>query len=117
MRWAGWLLWIGFALFQGLRAAVLLFGEVTIFGEVTFSQLYQQTDFVYAGTIEYSPISNICVVGSASYRPTALIAIPTLFDLSLLILTACKALRSPATLKSNTIVRVKSWLNPCGVLT
>ena len=116
MRWAGWLLWIGFALFQGLRAAVLLFGEVTIFGEVTFSQLYQQTDFVYAGTIEYSPISNICVVGSASYRPTALIAIPTLFDLSLLILTANKALRGPVSLKSNSIVREKFWLSPCRIL-
>ncbi len=96
--------------------AILLFGQVTIVGEVTFSQLYQQTDFVFAGTIMYSPISNICVVGIVHYRPTALITIPTLLDLSLLVLTAYKALRSPAPLKSNSIVRVKPWLNPCGIL-
>ena len=69
---------------------------------------------MYADTIEYSPISRICVVGSASYRPTALLGIATLFDLLLLVLTASKAMKTPS-LKSNSIVRVKSWMSPCGI--
>ena len=115
MRWAVWLLWLAFAIFQGMRVAVLVFGQVVVYSEVTFSRLYQQADLMYAGTIKYSPISRICVVGSASYRPTALIGIPTLFDLLLLVLTTCKALRSPS-LKSNSIVRVKSRSSSCGIL-
>ena len=98
-----------------MRVAVLLFGEATLYSEVSFSQLYQQTDSIYADTIEYSPISRICVVGSESYRPTALIGIPTLFDLLLLVLTACKAMRTPS-LKSKSIVRVKFRLSLCEIL-
>ena len=112
VRWGVWLLWLAFAIFQGIRVAILLFGEATLYSDVTLFQLYQMTDLVYADTIEYSPISRICVVGSVSYRPTALIGIPTLFDLLLLVLTACKAVRSPS-LKSNFIVRVNSRLSSC----
>jgi hypothetical protein len=60
----------------------------------------------------YSPISNICVVRNTSYRPTALIAVPVVFDLLLLILTVLKAFRSPALLKSDSIVRVKFQSRP-----
>ena len=95
-----WLLWPAFAVFQGLRVAVLLFGDAEIFGEPTFKQLYKQTDSTDAGSIGYSPISNLCIVGSTNYRPTALIAVPTVLDLLLLVLTALKAIRNPVSLKA-----------------
>ena len=88
-----------------------------LYSKMIRSQLYQQTDFMYADAIEYSPISHTCELGSVSSRPAAFVAIvPTLFDLLLLVLTAYKAMRSPTSLKTNTIVRVESWLSPCGAL-
>ncbi|SRR5258706_14412221 len=117
VRWAVWLLWLGFALFHGLQAVVLLFGQYVVYSKVAFSQMYQQTDLVYVEAIVYSPINHICEMGHISNRSTAFMSIvPTIFDLLLLILTAYKALRSPVSLTSNSIVRVKSWLNPCGIL-
>ncbi len=117
VRWVVWLLWLGFAGFHGLRMVVILFGQYVVYSKVTFTQLYQQTDLVYAGAIVYSPINHICQMHRLSHRSTAFMAIvPTIFDLLLLILTAYKVLRSPASLKSNTIVRVKSWSSPCETL-
>ena len=117
VRWLVWLVWLGFAGFHGLRIAVSILGQYVVFSKVTFSQLYQQTDLVHAVTIVYSPINRICEISSISNRSTAFMAIvPTIFDLSLLILTANKALRGPVSLKSNSIVREKSWLSPCRIL-
>ncbi|SRR5258706_10300285 len=109
VRWVVWLLWLGFAGFHGLRIVVLLFGQYVVFSKVPFTQLYQPTDLVYAGAIVYSPINHICQMSRLTNRSTAFMAIvPAIFDLLLLILTAYKALRSPVSLKSNSIVRVKS---------
>jgi hypothetical protein len=63
---------------------------------------------LYAGSIMYSPTSNVCIVGSTNYRPTALIGVPTIFDLFLLVLTALKAIRNPNSLSmTDSIVGVK----------
>ena len=79
-------------------------------------QLYQQTNFMYAEGIEYSPLTNICVVRKMSYRAGALIAVPAIYDFLLLVLTAGKAMRSPTSLREKSIVRVKFGLSPCGIL-
>ena len=106
VRWIVWLLWLGFAAFHGLRMVVLLFGEYVVFSNVTFIQPDQQTDFVCAGAVMYSPINRLCEISRLGSRSTAVMAIvPAIFDLILLILTALKALRSPVSLKSNSIVR------------
>jgi hypothetical protein len=111
-----WLIWVSFVVFQGFRLGILLFGNITVFGGLSFNKRYQQTDFALAESIIYSPISRVCVVRSMSYRPTGLICVPVIFDLLLLVLTARKAIRSPASLRSNSIVCVKFWLSPCRIL-
>ena len=117
VRWAVWFLWLAFALFQGLRAITFLFGAALSFSTVAFSQLYNQTDFMYADEVEYSPISHMCEVGNLANRSTGFLAIaPIPFDLLLLVLTTSKVMRSSTSLKSNTIVRVEFWLSPCRIL-
>ena len=108
VRWLVWLIWLGFAGFHSLRVAVSILGQYVVFGKVTFSQPYQQTDLFYTVAIVYSPINHICELSRIGNRSTAVMAIlPAIFDLSLLILTANKALRGPVSLKSNSIVREK----------
>ena len=119
VRWAAWFLWLAFALFQGLRAVTFLFGAALTYRTVTFSQLYKQTDIGYAEKTEYSPISNMCEVGNVvtANRSTGFLAMASIpLDLVLLVLTTSKVMRSPTSLKSNTIVRVEYWLSPCGIL-
>ena len=115
VRWVLWVVWIAFALFQALRWATILYGQALVYGEVSLSQLYQQTDIMFAENIDYSPINRTCEVPHVRSQLTAFTFIgllPTLFDLMLLVLTALKALMSPTSLKTNTIVRVESRLSP-----
>jgi hypothetical protein len=116
VRLVVWMIWVSFVVFQGFRLGILSFGTIAIFGELSFNERYQQTDFAFAESIIYSPISRVCIAGSMSYRPTGLIGVPVIFDLLLLVLTARKAIRSPASLRSSSIVCVKFWLSPCRIL-
>ena len=116
VRWLVSLVWISFAIFQGLSVVIYIRYGIALYGEFTFSQLHQRTDFVYAEVIEYSPLSNICVVRKMSYRAGALIAVSTAYDFLLLVLTAGKVMRSPISLKDSPIVRVWFWLSACGIL-
>jgi hypothetical protein len=104
VRWFKWLLWITFTIFQGMRSGILLFGDAVIYSELTVKQRTSQLTSHYAVGIKYSPKSNLCIVGSMKYRPTALIGVPTIFDSLLLVLTALKAIRSPASIKKDSIV-------------
>ena len=110
-RGVGWvtrLLWLAFAIFQGLRVGILVFGDVTISRRSTLNNSTSRLTSSPAEGIIYSPISSMCIVGSTSYRPTALIAIPAILDVLLLVLTILKAIRSPVSLKKNSIVCIKS---------
>ena len=100
-------------LFQGLRLVALWYGLAVVNGEVSLSQPYQQTNIVFAENIVYSPINRTCEVARVQNPSSAFMGIvPILFDILLLVLTALKALRSPVTLKTNSIVRVESRLSP-----
>ena len=102
-------------IFQGLSVSVYIRCGIALYGELTISRLYQQTDFVYAEGIEYSPLSGICVVRKMTYRAGALIAVAAVYDFLLLVLTAGKAVRSPISLREHSIVRDKFWLSPYGI--
>jgi len=116
-RWVVRLLWLTFALCQGFRVAYTIYSNPLITSEPTLSQLYQQTDLVYAGSMVYSPISNTCQVGpDTTYQPSPVVAVPALLDLLLLALAVFKAMTVPASLRANSIVRVKPWLSSCGIL-
>ena len=116
VRWLVWLIWISFVIFQGLSVSVYIRCGIALYGELTISRLYQQTDFVYTEGVEYSPLSNICVARKMTYRAGALIAVPAIYDFLLLVLTAGKAVRSSISLRENSIVRVKLWSSPYGIL-
>ena len=107
VRWVLRLLWLAFALFQGFRSAILLFGAATLFSELTLKQCTSKLTSLYAESVTHSQISNMCIVGTSNYRLTALVAIPTILDLLLFVLTAAKAIRGPASLRRDSIVRMK----------
>lgn len=107
-QWVTRLIWLFFGIFHGLRLGVILFGDSAIFRKLTLNNGTSRLTPSHVEAIIYSPISNMCVPGSTSYRPTALIAVPTILDLLLLVLTILKAVRSPVSLKTNSIVCMKS---------
>lgn len=59
----------------------------------------------------FSPRSGRCLVRTENYRQPGLLAIPVVFDLLLLVLTFLKAIRSPVSLKADSIVCVKFLLS------
>ena len=107
-QWATRLIWLFFAIFHGLRLGVILFGDAAIFRKWTLNNGTSRLTSSHVEAIIYSPTSNMCVPGSTNYRPTALIAVPTMLDLLLLVLTILKAVKSPVSLKTNSIVCMKS---------
>jgi hypothetical protein len=94
-----------------MRAVLLLYGNTLIYSELTFKQRYQQIDFPFADSIIYSHLSNMCIVGSTTYRSTAINALPAILDLLLFSLIAYKAFRSPGSLTGDTIVCTKFQLS------
>jgi hypothetical protein len=104
-----WLLWITFTIFQGMRSGLLLFGGAVIYSELTVKQRISKLTSHYAVGIQYSPKSDLCIVGSMKYRLTGLLGVPTIFDLLLLILTALKAIRTPISMKKDSIVCTKLY--------
>ena len=111
-RWVVRLLWAAFTLCLGFRIAHAIYSTALATSEPILSQLYQQTNVVYAESMVYSPLSQTCQYGAnASYTPTAIIALPALLDILLLVLTVFKAMRIPSSMRANSIVCVKSQLS------
>lgn len=75
----------------------------------------QWPDFLYAGSLHYSPISNRCIPGNLDYRGSSLIAVAGILDALLLGLTLYKGIRSTLSIRTESgpsIVCVKVQLSP-----
>ena len=82
----------------------MLMNNTSVSSELKSSHLYYRTNSLYAENMIPSPISGRCIIGNASFQSSALVIVPTLFDILLLVLTVFKAVTSPASLRANSIV-------------
>jgi len=85
VRWFTPLLWIAFVLFQGLRSSTMLFASASLYG-----------------SLEYSPVSNVCVPTNTSYRSAAPLLVPGIYDFLLLGLTLVKGVKSAVSLRAGS---------------
>jgi len=114
--WIVRLLWLSFILSQGLRVATPLLSTTTHFSEVTWYEWkYWQTDFPVFRDPYGLPYMQPMHSGNyklLTHWPTALMVVPTRFDLLLLILTSLRAIWSPTSLRADSIVlSISGWVS------